>query len=100
MKRLFVILLAFVLSQQIVKAQISFDPGEGCLNVVDFLTSAYLHPFFLNIWNYGSHYSNVIEGADCPSRLHPQETGLPTRQDVSAETAKPKKKTNLSICPL
>ena len=36
MKRLFVILLAFVLSQQIVKAQISFDPGEGCLNVVDF----------------------------------------------------------------
>ena len=25
-----------MLSPQIVKAQISFDPGEGCLNVVDF----------------------------------------------------------------
>ena len=36
MRRLFVILFALVLSPQIVKAQISYDPGEGCLNVVDF----------------------------------------------------------------
>ena len=62
MKRLFVILLAFVLSQQIVKAQISFDPGEGCLNVVIFtagkdfgesgsnsIAAQYVHERFINL---------------------------------------------------
>ncbi|MBR3744329.1 MAG: hypothetical protein IKN31_04380 [Bacteroidales bacterium] len=61
MSRLFVILLAFVLSQQIVKAQVSFDPVEGCLNVVDFtagkgfgesgsniISARYLHERFIN----------------------------------------------------
>lgn len=36
MKKLLGILLIILLSPQMVKAQISFDPGEGCLNVVDF----------------------------------------------------------------
>ena len=61
MKRLYVILLAFVLSLQLVNAQISFDPGEGCLNVVDFsagkgigksgsddISAHYLHERFIN----------------------------------------------------
>lgn len=36
MKNLWIILLIILLSPQMVKAQISFDPGEGCLNIVDF----------------------------------------------------------------
>lgn len=36
MKNLLGILLVMLLSPQMAKAQISFDPGEGCLNVVDF----------------------------------------------------------------
>ena len=61
MRRLFVILLAFVLSQQIVNAQVSFDPSEGCLNVVDvtagkgfgksgsdIISAQYLHERFIN----------------------------------------------------
>ena len=61
MRRLFVILLAFVLSQHIVKAQVSFDPAEGCLNIVDvtagkglgesgsdIISAHYLHERFIN----------------------------------------------------
>ena len=61
MRRLFVILFALVLSPQIVKAQISYDPGEGCLNVVDFsvgngfgesgsnsVAAQYVHERFIN----------------------------------------------------
>lgn len=61
MRRLFVILLAFVLSQHIVKAQVSFDPNEGCLNIVDvtagkglgesgsdIISAHYLHERFIN----------------------------------------------------
>lgn len=61
MSRLFVILLAFVLSQQIVTAQVSFDPVEGCLNVFDvsagkgfgesgsdIISAQYLHERFIN----------------------------------------------------
>lgn len=36
MRRLYVILLAVSLYPQMTLAQVSFDPGEGCLNVVDF----------------------------------------------------------------
>lgn len=35
MRRLFIILSTLVLSSPFLKAQISFDSGEGCLNVVD-----------------------------------------------------------------
>jgi len=61
MKKLRVILLVILLSPQIVKAQISFDPGEGCLNVVDFtagkgfgesgsasIAAQYVHERFIN----------------------------------------------------
>jgi len=61
MRRLFVMLMVFVLSQEIVKAQISFDPGEGCLNVADVtaakgfgesensvISAHYLHERFIN----------------------------------------------------
>ena len=61
MSRMFVILLAFVLSQQIVKAQDSFNLVEGCLNVVDvsagkgfgesgsdIISAQYLHERFIN----------------------------------------------------
>lgn len=56
-----IILLAFLLIPQTGKAQISFDPGEGCLNVVDFAAAKgldeyhghvfsvqYLHERFIN----------------------------------------------------
>lgn len=36
MRIFYFILLAFLLLPQTAKAQISFDPGEGCLNVADF----------------------------------------------------------------
>ena len=61
MKKLWGILLVILLSPQIVKAQISFDPGEGCLNVVDFtagkgfgesgsnsIAAKYVHERFIN----------------------------------------------------
>ena len=61
MKKLWGILLVLFLSPQIVRAQISFDPGEGCLNVVHFTTGVgvgesggnsisahYLHERFIN----------------------------------------------------
>ena len=61
MKILWSILLLILLSPQIVKAQISFDPGEGCLNVVDFtagkgfgesgsnsIAAQYVHERFIN----------------------------------------------------
>ena len=56
-----IILLAFLLIPQTGKAQISFDPGEACLNVVDFAAAKgldeyhghvfsvqYLHERFIN----------------------------------------------------
>ena len=61
MNRIYAILLILLLSPQMVRAQISFDPGEGCLNVVDItagkgvgtygsnvLSSHYLHERFIN----------------------------------------------------
>ena len=61
MKKLWSIFLVILLSPQIVKAQISFDPGEGCLNVVDFtagkgfggsgsnsIAAQYVHEGFIN----------------------------------------------------
>ena len=61
MNKLWGILLIILLSPQIVKAQISFDPGEGCLNVVDFtagkdfgesginsIAAQYVHERFIN----------------------------------------------------
>ena len=50
MRRLLAILLAIFLSPLIGRAQISFDPGEGCLNVVDFTAGKGL----------GSHGSNLV----------------------------------------
>ena len=61
MNKLWGILLVILLSPQIVKAQISFDLGEGCLNVVDFtarkgfgesgsnsIAAQYVHERFIN----------------------------------------------------
>ena len=61
MSKRYTILLILLLSSLVVKAQISFDPGEGCLNVVDItagkgvgaygsdvLSSHYLHERFIN----------------------------------------------------
>lgn len=61
MRRLYVILLAVFLYPQLVQAQVSFDPGEGCLNVVDIsvgkglgenggnvFSAYYLHERFIN----------------------------------------------------
>ena len=75
MRRLLVILLAILLLPQMAKAQISFDPGEGCLNVVDIsagkgfgefggntFSAHYLHERFLSEQlsvGVGIGYSNL-----------------------------------------
>ena len=61
MRVLRAILIALLLFPQVLRAQISFDPGEGCLNVVDFTAGSglgslgdkligvnYLHERFIN----------------------------------------------------
>ena len=61
MRVLRAILIAILLFPQVLRAQISFDPGEGCLNVVDFTAGSglrtqgdrligvnYLHERFVN----------------------------------------------------
>ena len=61
MRRLYIILLIVLLLPQMVLAQVSFDSGEGCLNVIDFtagkglgknggnvFSAYYLHERFIN----------------------------------------------------
>ena len=61
MRVLRVILIALLLFPQVLRAQFSFDPGEGCLNVVEFtagpglgalgdrlIGANYLHERFIN----------------------------------------------------
>ena len=65
MKKLWSILLVIFLSPQIVKAQISFDPGEGCLNVVDFLVASLTDGcecflLFFSVWTFIPSCSNCL----------------------------------------
>ena len=61
MRVLRAILIAVILLPQVLRAQVSFDPGEGCLNVVEFtagpglgalgdrlIGANYLHERFIN----------------------------------------------------
>ena len=84
MKKLWGILLVILLSPQIVKAQISFDPGEGCLNVVDFtagkvsgsLAATVSQP---NMFMKGLSMSNLVSGLESVTVISIVITSQPFR---------------------